>query len=102
MIPYVSEQLEDKKLLEYIEHIQSCKSCYEELEIYYTVFIVLKKLEDEPDASYNMKEDLMDNLKITKQNIIKRRQFQRYVFIVKILSEIALIGCLVFHIFIGI
>lgn len=102
IIPYVNEQLEDKKLLEYIEHVQSCKGCYEELEIYYTVFIALQKLEDESNVSYNMRELLTDNLKIMKQTILKKRQFRYCVCIVKLLSEAALIGCLIFHIFVGV
>ena len=45
VIPYINKQLSDEDMEAFLKHIQSCKECYEELEIYYTVHFALQKLD---------------------------------------------------------
>lgn len=40
VMPYIDEQLSEKGLDEFLAHIQACDSCKEELEIYYTVYVL--------------------------------------------------------------
>lgn len=44
-MPYIDEQLSEKELDDFLEHIQGCHSCREELEIYYTVYVGLRQLD---------------------------------------------------------
>ena len=37
VMPYINDELTDKELSSFLEHIGTCASCYEELEIYYTL-----------------------------------------------------------------
>ena len=45
VMPYIDEELREDELDEFLEHIWSCDSCKEELEIYYTVSVGLRQLE---------------------------------------------------------
>ena len=39
VMPYIDEELSEDKLDEFLEHIEGCRQCREELEIYYTVSV---------------------------------------------------------------
>lgn len=45
VMPYIDEELGEEALDEFLEHIEGCESCREELEIYYTVSIGLRQLD---------------------------------------------------------
>lgn len=45
VMPYIDEELSEAELDEFLEHIQDCDSCREELEIYYTVSVGLRQLD---------------------------------------------------------
>ena len=45
VMPYIVEELSEDKLDEFLEHIEGCRQCREELEIYYTVSVGLRQLE---------------------------------------------------------
>ncbi len=50
IMPYINDELTDKQLGPFLEHINACKSCYEELEIYYTIYAGLSQLDGENEA----------------------------------------------------
>lgn len=60
---YIMRKLNDKDLEDFLEHVDSCEECYEELEIYYTVHYTIARLdEDEADQVYNVKKALQNRL----------------------------------------
>lgn len=50
IMPYINDELTDKQLGPFLEHINACKSCYEELEIYYTIYAGLSQLDGENEG----------------------------------------------------
>ena len=50
VIPYINDRLSIAELEDFMEHIEMCGNCREELEIHYMVDIGLKKL-DEDDGT---------------------------------------------------
>ena len=42
---YIMRKLNDKDLEDFLEHVDSCEECYEELEIYYTVHYTIARLD---------------------------------------------------------
>ncbi len=42
---YIDEELGEEELDEFLEHIEECSLCREELEIYYTVSVGLRQLD---------------------------------------------------------
>ena len=49
---YIMRKLNDKDLEDFLEHVDSCEECYEELEIYYTVHYTIARLDE--DEAYQV------------------------------------------------
>lgn len=45
VMPYIEHKLDEDELEAFLNHIQHCESCKDELEIYYTVSLGLKQLD---------------------------------------------------------
>ena len=53
IVPYMEDKLSVTELEDFIEHIETCKNCREELEIHYMVDVGLKKL-DQADWNFDI------------------------------------------------
>ena len=47
VMPYIKNELTDEELFEFLEHIEHCPECREELEIYFTVDVGIRQLDSE-------------------------------------------------------
>ena len=45
VMPYIKNELTDEELFEFLEHIEHCPECREELEIYFTVDVGIRQLD---------------------------------------------------------
>ena len=43
---YIKDTLDERELQAFLDHVRECPSCYEELEIYYTIHLALDYLDD--------------------------------------------------------
>ncbi len=74
---YIMRKLNDKDLEDFLEHVDSCEECYEELEIYYTVHYTIARLdEDEADQVYNVKKALQNRLEESRFLYMEDKSFQ--------------------------
>ena len=81
---YISDELEGDELHDFITHIRSCNSCFDELETYFTIDATLGLLEGSSDnSSYNIRALLEDNLN-KKEKQLKSAHRQRVLSIVLI------------------
>ena len=46
IMPYINDELTDKELETFLDHIYGCSACHEELEIYYTLYAGLAQLDE--------------------------------------------------------
>ena len=46
IMAFIENKLPDDELREFIKHVRSCKNCYEELDIYYTLIVGMKQLDE--------------------------------------------------------
>ena len=53
VIPYINHELTDEKMAEFLEHIENCENCREELEIYYTVAVGIQQLDTDTGTGFN-------------------------------------------------
>ena len=97
--PYISGELEGSELLQFIEHVKTCRSCYEELETYYTIDATLQLLDDDRVGSYNIRSRLQEDLrrKETEYKREKRRRIISYALIPVILLLAVIFYLLVFR-----
>lgn len=75
VMPYIEGRLEESKLEEFLEHIETCENCQEELEIYFTVDLGVRQLDSDSD-NFNIKGELEERLEESRQHIRTVRLFQ--------------------------
>lgn len=68
VMPYIKDDLTDEELREFLEHIETCPDCWEELEIYFTVDVGIRQLDSET-GNYNIKGALEAAVEQSKQRL---------------------------------
>lgn len=63
MIPsYINDELSDYEVMTFLDHINHCDECYDELEITYIATVGLQRLDDD-DADYDLRGAMQKSLK---------------------------------------
>ncbi len=70
--PYLENQLSDEELHEFLAHIEGCKGCREDLEIYLAVYGALET-SDEEDIDYNFVRALKEKLAASRKMLEQHR-----------------------------
>lgn len=90
VMPYIRDELTDEELKEFLEHMESCPSCRDELEIYFTVEVGIRQLDSET-GNYNIKGALEAAVEQSRQRIQAVRLIKIARYAVTTLSTMALI-----------
>lgn len=90
IMPYIRDELTDEELSEFLEHIESCPECMEELEIYFTVDVGIKQL-DSGTGNYNIKGALITAIEESRQHLEAVRLIKITRYAVSTLTVMALI-----------
>lgn len=77
---YINRELEAKKLADFVQHIEECGSCREELEINFLVQEGLLRLES--GQSFDLHYELMKRLDESNKRIERRKKFLAAVIII--------------------
>ena len=74
IMAFIENKLPDDELKEFIKHVKNCDNCSEEPEIYYTLIVGMKELDNEENLSTNFKKELDDKLneEMTRMTAVKR------------------------------
>lgn len=96
IVAFIEDKLNDDETLEFVRHIRSCANCAEELEIYYTLIVGMKQLDEDQELSTNFKEQMEQKLNIDYKHIQNRRKLTGSTAAV-ILISIIVIGFLGFE-----
>lgn len=67
IISFIKRTMPEEEMAEFLEHIDECEDCRNELEIYYMLYVGYNSMEafDEPD-SYDLKGQLERELKLMR------------------------------------
>lgn len=68
---YIKHELPVNELEMFLDHVQNCSSCYDELETYFIVHEVTQQLAD------NSSDSVLDFKNLLKQDIRKSRRYIR-------------------------
>lgn len=87
IIAYINRTLGEDEMLQFLNHIEECEECRNELEIYYMLYMGYNRLEDfDEPISYDLKGRLEHELKMmniyVKTNVV-------FMFIKNILATAA-------------
>ena len=91
VLPYIRRELDEKELEKFIEHIQTCEECREELEIYFTIHFALQKLDDEKNGTYDIKKMLEEDIAVSARQVRRRKLMRTVNWVSMIAAEAALV-----------
>ena len=77
--PFIQDNLNMEQMEEFLQHVNHCSACMEELEIYYAVLAAVRQLDADKDLPDNYLEDLKKKLVKSAEQIrhAKRMKVRR-------------------------
>ena len=63
VMPYVERKIPDDKVGDFIKHVRSCPSCYDELETYFTIYSALEYMDAGARTGFEVKKLLAEDMK---------------------------------------
>lgn len=91
LIPkYIDGTISDTELEEFLSHISSCDMCYEELEITYIIKEALVKIDENPNAPFNIRNMLKKKLKASENYIKRMKKFHSCAAGIYVTAELSL------------
>ncbi|MCD8363838.1 MAG: zf-HC2 domain-containing protein [Lachnospiraceae bacterium] len=89
LVPYINGDLEERQEDEFVRHVRHCPECYEELEVYSTVFAGIRQLDgDEEKVDYRTLVE--DSLKTSEEDVLDVHFWHVYSFLLKMAATAAL------------
>ena len=71
---YIEHDLSVDELEDFLEHVENCPSCYDELETYFIVHAAMQQLDEESrDSTLDLRELLEEDIRRSKHYILKMR-----------------------------
>jgi len=89
IMAFIENKLPDDELREFIKHVRSCKNCYEELEIYYTLIVGMKQLDEEDNISTDFENALDKKLEEEMNRLTTVKRIANSTILVAIAAVVA-------------
>ena len=71
---FIEEKLTDEQLEGFLEHIENCQDCYDELEVYYMITIGLMQLDEDHTGTMDLKKNLKDFISEQNKELYMRKR----------------------------
>ena len=71
--PFINDKLDVVTLEKFIQHIENCKECKEELEVYFAILTATKQLDDDDDISEDFAKEFKHKLEESQEFILKKK-----------------------------
>lgn len=92
IMSFINDKLDINQLEEFINHVNSCPDCMEELEVYYVLLAGMKQLDEDKELSDDFHQDLMNILRQSEERIIhdKILHIRKRVILIVMITLIAI------------
>lgn len=70
---FINDEMDIAELEEFIEHIQDCEECMDELDVYYALLTAMKQLDEDKNLSGDYSQELKEKIEHTRERIIHLR-----------------------------
>lgn len=77
IMPFINGELNDSDFLLWVDHIEHCSDCADELEVYYTLMIATQQLDTNQQLSLDFKGELHDLLMLRKEKLLNKKRRHR-------------------------
>ena len=86
VMSYIEDNLTDRELSVFLEHIKHCPECYEELEVYYTLYVGLQQLDALEDNCQEQFYGLEKSLQFSKTRILQRQIWNIWIWMIQLIA----------------
>ena len=94
LVPYINGELQEKTEEEFVRHVRRCPECYEELEVYATVFAGIRQLDGEEER-IDYRTLVEDTLETSEEDARDERFLALYAFLLKAAATASLVYMIV-------
>ena len=91
---YIDGSLSPGEMEDFLNHVKRCKSCYDELETYYTIRVAMGYIEEGADHTYNIGDMLQADMQQKRAYIQKVKRKKISFFVITLLGYISLFDIL--------
>ncbi len=94
IMPFINNKLDINQLEEFVEHVNSCPDCMEELEVYYVLLAGMKQLDEDKELSDNFHQDLMDVLRQSEERIFRDKvlHIRKRIILIVMITLVAVVS----------
>ena len=89
---YLNGYLSDRELEDFLNHVQTCPDCFDELEVYFSIYRTLNDVDEKGD--YNFKKKLRRKLEGSRAYLRRRNQSKAFKAALILTAEFALVAAL--------
>ena len=95
---YIEHDLSVDELEDFLEHVENCPSCYDELETYFIVHAAMQQLDEkQEDTVLDFKELLEEDIRKSRR-YIRRKKFHRAFVAIAFCALIAVLVVFLFFV----
>lgn len=69
IMAFIDNKLPDERIAEFVHHVRYCPNCMEELEIYYTLIVGMRQLDNNDELSHDFKQQLDNELERLEKKV---------------------------------
>ena len=95
IMPFIDGKVPANKQSAFVIHMNNCKKCHEELEIYYTLMVGMRQLDNNMNLSTDFSKDLERDLKRMSSKVKTKRRVRFSAFSL-FLTAFLLIGAFIY------
>lgn len=94
IMPFINNKLDNEQLEEFVNHVNICPNCMDELEVYYVLLSSMKHLDEDKELSTDFHHDLMDLLTQSEEKIFhdKLVHIRKKVILIIMISIVAVLS----------
>ena len=71
--PFINDKLSVVQLEKFLEHVQNCPDCMEELEVYFALLTAMRQLDEDEEVSSNFKLALKNKINESEEKILRAK-----------------------------
>ncbi|MCD7735683.1 MAG: zf-HC2 domain-containing protein [Lachnospiraceae bacterium] len=91
VVPFVKKELSERDMEAFLDHVESCEDCMDELDIYFVVYNALNAMDSGTHHEYDFKKMLAEEIRMSRRAILKRKISKAARAVLLILAELLLI-----------
>ena len=80
IMPFIEKKVPHDKQGDFVLHMKNCKKCHDELEIYYTLMVGMRQLDNNEAMSTDFSKDLERDLRSMSHGVRNRKGFKISAF----------------------